>query len=58
MGIIFPYSLLTTSETKVEMGAKELCNPGKTEECAQVSVTVSCDRASGLPSMDQFLGCC
>jgi len=43
-----------TFTTKVEMGAKKLCNPGKTEECAPISVTVSCDKASGLPSMDQF----
>ncbi|CAE7756036.1 unnamed protein product [Symbiodinium sp. CCMP2456] len=43
-----------TFTTKVEMGAKTLCNPGKTEECAPITVTVSCDKASGLPSMDQF----
>ena len=43
-----------TFTTKVEMGPKELCNPGMPEECAQVTVVVSCDKAVGLPSMDQF----
>ena len=43
-----------TFTTKVEMGPKENCNPGKAEECAEVTVTVSCEKAAGLPSMDQF----